>query len=123
MEGQLMQMDVDRELVLSRDELSKLNDEMNFLSQLWTIPKAEEDVDTWNKLTMVAVLQLSLQLSSFTSKRDLFSLPSGPSGAQSFMENLKDDELKEWKEGVRMGMKEGNWEKLVMHRTSSPGAD
>jgi hypothetical protein len=120
-----MEMDVDqnapRNLVLSQDELSKLNHAMNFQSRLWTIPKAEEDVDTWNELTTFVIIQLSFQLSSM-SKRVLFSLCTDPSEAQRFTEDLKDDELKEWKEGVRMGMKEGNWEKLVMHRTSSPGA-
>jgi hypothetical protein len=124
-----MEMDVDqidpstpRNLVLSPDELSKLNKNMNLLSTCWTLPEAEDDVDGWNKLMVLVIVQLSVQL-SLTSKRDLFSLCAIPlcaiqPAAERFVGNLKNGDLKGWKELVRIAMKEGDWQRLVMHRTS-----
>jgi hypothetical protein len=107
--------------VLSQEELSKLNDEMNQRSKLWvTLARlAEEDVDMWDLLTLNVIQRLSAQLSK-TSNRDLFSLIPGLPEAERFAENLKDDELKDWKEGVLMGVRNRSWEQLAMHRTSLP---
>jgi hypothetical protein len=119
---EVQQMDVD---VLSQAELSKLNDAMNEESQLgsWITRArlAEEDVDKWNKLNRLVIFELSAQLST-TSNRDLFSCFTSLSCAeyQEFMDKLKGDELKKWNEGVLMGVKKGNWGRLVMHRTSLP---
>jgi hypothetical protein len=125
-------MDVDqsisREVGLSPDELSTLNDAMNHESkvQRWKTRAFEaEDMDMWesesewDSLTFSIIQELSYQLSS-SSKAHLFFRHNGHHEARMFAKTLKDDKLKKWKEGVFMGIEERNWENLATHRTSLP---
>jgi hypothetical protein len=117
---EVQQMDVD---VLSQAELSELNDAMNEESQLWSwitrVRLAEEDVDKWNKFNHLIIGPLTARLSN-TSNPGLFSRFTSLSWPeyQGFIDKLRGDELNKWNEGVLMGVKNGNWEQLAMHRTS-----
>jgi hypothetical protein len=122
MEGQLTEMDVDqnapstpRELVLSPKELSELNKTMNSELEYLPFPDAEDRY-------MVAVVHRLLSLLSRTPKKELFHFFSDCRDVKNFMENLKDDELKELKEGILRCMKERDWRTLIMLRTSLPVA-
>lgn len=127
-------MDVDQNargpehaLPLSQVELSKLNEAMNKFSEKEKLGNiihyadefAEAGEYTWNYLSSSVVAFLSAELSKITSKAQLFSIYSSADEVTSFAQNLKVDELKAWKEGLRTGVLEGNWGKLAAHRTSS----
>ena len=52
---------------------------------------------------------LSEQLSEITSKVHPFSISTSLLEAERFTQNLKDHELKKWKEGLQTSVFEGNW--------------
>jgi hypothetical protein len=115
---EVQQMDVD---VLSQVELSKLSNAMNRRSKAWKWALEAKDEDVWSDLdlSLIIISFLSIELST-TSNRAQFSRFTNLSAAKfsEFMQNLKGDELKKWIEGVRMGVKDGHWDFLAMHRTS-----
>ena len=86
----------------------------------WAKNVQETDTeDAWNGLFNTVFLNLSEQLLVKTSKAHLFAVSTSPSQVWTFVENLKDDALKELKKRLQIGVVGGDWEKLIAHCTSS----
>ena len=103
--------------VLPTDQLSHLNKTMGIISrrQRWErrIVDAQNDDSQWRDLVIDVLMCLLLELSTTNLKRSVIAYDK----AESFVHDLTDEELKECVNGVQTGVKENDWEHLIMHRT------
>ena len=105
-------------LGLSQNDLTKLNERMNDVAYLncWEmqILRAGDDRSQWSGNHVQPFLVETL--STVTTKAKFVS-PLSLEGARLFFEKMNVDEFREWQEGVRTGIRDGNWAKLAAHRT------
>ena len=105
--------------ILPTAQLCALNDTMDRISRrnLWQhrIVDAQKDdsQSEWQGLFSDILICLLLQLSNTNLKDSVIP----PLACDSLVNDLTDDEFKEWVNGVQTGVKEKDWAHLIAHRT------
>jgi len=105
---------------LPLDQLTTVNDTMKQESDMgfwpYVFEASSDEPGSRNKLLVKVLTELTAQLSKTDSKsRFLDSLNFGD--AAQLINDLNDDELKEWEAGLEKGVKERDWTDLIAHRT------
>lgn len=75
--------------------------------------EAEAD---WHVLVCAILMQLTCALSSTNLKSSII-VPPNVDAAEGIVKSFTEDELEEWKVGVRSGLINDDWVALIKHRT------
>jgi hypothetical protein len=101
-------------------QLDALNDMMKNRSrrQMWQtrIENAGND-SQWRELFLDILMYLTDALAATDLKGSVIA-PRISSQADEIVKGFTEKEEQEWKDGVRKGVKEGDWADLIAHRTS-----
>jgi hypothetical protein len=111
--------------ILPAAQLLALNDRMGRVSRskLWQRrirdAQNEDSESEWRALFLDVLVSLLLELSSRTTNLKDSVIPplASHDKADSLVNDLTDEEFKEWVNGVQTGVKENDWGHLIVHRT------
>ena len=107
-------------LALPQDQMNAINAAMCRDSDIsrWPILLEIEGDNPENlrKLMLAVLMRLTLILSRNGFNISVLQVEE----ADTIVESFNESEYKEWEAGLRTGVKTGNWEHLVVHRTYHP---
>jgi len=105
---------------LPLDQLTTINDTMNQVSNMSFWPRMFEassgEPEQTNFLLLQVLTHLTSKLST-TDSKSIFLNTLNLGDAVQLINNLNDEELKEWETGLEKGVKEQDWTDLITHRT------
>lgn len=81
------------------------------------VNKAEYDESRWRDLLSDVLMCLTKELASTDMKGSVI-VPLTPHGAHEFVNRFKKEVFEEWKVGVREGVENNDWTRLIAHRTT-----
>ena len=86
---------------------------------LWPtiINKAEYDESWWRDLLWDVLMYLTEELASTDMKGSVIVSPN-LDGADEFVNRFEKEVFEEWKVGVREGVENNDWTRLIAHRTT-----
>ncbi|KAF8515975.1 hypothetical protein BU17DRAFT_76734 [Hysterangium stoloniferum] len=79
------------------------------------IKNSGDDLSSWREFLQDVLWPLTSALSDTALKANFIT----PSEAEQLMDNLDDNEFKEWQMGVKAGVEKGDWSQLAAHCTLS----
>ena len=80
--------------------------------------KAEHDDSVWLYLLSEVLEVLMGALASTNLKGSIITSP-GSHGAEEFVKHFNNEVFEEWKAGVREGVENNDWGRLISHRMTS----
>ena len=80
--------------------------------------KAEHDDSKWLDLLSDVLIVLMRALASTNLKGSIITSPNFD-GAEEFVKHFNNEVFEEWKVGVREGVENNNWGRLISHRMTS----
>jgi len=106
-------------LILPEPQLISLNHRMKRRSDVWQVfvNKAEYDESRWRDLLSDVLMCLTKELASTDMKGSVIVSPN-LDGADEFVNRFEKEVFEEWKVGVREGVENNDWTRLIAHRTT-----
>jgi hypothetical protein len=109
-------------LILPEPQLTPLNDKMKRRSDRmqWQllVNKAEYDESMWLDLLSTVLIHLTGALASTNMKGSVIASWQNFDGAEEFVKCFNNEVFEEWKVGVREGVENNDWTRLIAHRTT-----
>ena len=109
-------------LILPELQLTLLKNKMKHMSDMrfWQnhLNKAKHDDSVWLYLLSEVLEVLTGALASTNLKGSIITSP-GSHGAEEFVKHFNNEVFEEWKAGVREGVENNDWGRLISHRMTS----
>jgi hypothetical protein len=107
-------------ILLPHAQLIELSAKMKHKSDRmkWQIfvKEAEADDSLWWDIHLDVLMHLTEALASTSMKHSVIASPN-PERANDIVKSFNEDELEQWKVGVRNGVDRNDWTDLLVHRT------
>jgi hypothetical protein len=96
--------------------VARMND--SSVSQLWPLRMelAGDNTETWRLLFTDIIQHLTAALAD-TDLCNIYIPPKTQPEAKRLIEHFNDTDLNQWQAGVQKGVKSGDWDDLIAHRT------